>query len=171
MGVLTALLSAIGCAPTSKRPTLTDYDAVLHLGRTLKIDPKVATSGRYEILAGPNVVLELRVVHGSSAIAYDKGAHWSVAMELPPGADPTQPLSVSLAGIPVVARVAGEDVLFLAQKGTGQVRLSRTSAAGGGTKGEINGEIDAVFEPADRDLIKLGAYKLAGTFRATISSQ
>lgn len=166
MGLVSTVLAAVGCAPSSsKRPTLADYEAVLHAGKVLQLDPAIAQNGRYALVAGGKLVLELRVVSGGSRIAYDKGAQWSVVIELTPGADASQPLDVAVDELPAVARVAGEDVVYLATKGKGRLKLASTAAADGRP---IEGEIDAVFEPAERDLIKLGAFKLSGAFRATL---
>ncbi|MEZ4362417.1 MAG: hypothetical protein R3B48_19665 [Kofleriaceae bacterium] len=162
MGLVTTLLTALGCAPASKRPTLSDFEVSLSPKRALQRDPEIAKNGRYEVVAGEKIVLEFNVLSGKSAIAYDQEAFWSAVVELPPGTDVQKPVQVSLEGLPAVARVAGEDVLFLAQQGKGTLKLE------GGGGASIRGEVDAVFTPADRDLIKLGAFKLSGAFKATV---
>lgn len=163
MGILTALLSAIGCGPASKRPTLADYEASLHPQRALRLDPAVATSGRFELVAGDMLVLDLHASAGRSRIAYDKGSDWRVVVELPPGTDPAAPLDVPVDGLPAIARVAGEDVVYLARGARGRVKLAPR------TSGEpVRGELDLVFEAADRDLIGLGALRLAGPFQAKL---
>lgn len=165
MGLVATVLAAVGCAPSSsKRPTLADYEAVLHPGKALQLDPQIATTGRYQLVDGGKLVLELRVVSGESRIAYDTGSQWSAVIELTPGADGAPPAEATVEAAPAVARVAGEDVVFLATKGRGRIKLARPGAGG-----VIEGEIDAVFEPAERDLIKLGSFKLAGRFRATLA--
>lgn len=161
MGLMSTLLSAIGCAPGSKMPALTDFDVTLHRQRALKLDPAVASNGRFEIVAGPGSVLELHVVRGKSRIAYDTSSDWAVMIELPASADPAAPLEVTLDGVASVARVAGEDVLYLARQGKGRLKLARTSDP-------VSGEVDVVFETPDRDLIKLGRYQITGTFKATV---
>lgn len=164
MGFVMTLLSAIGCAPGSKAgattPVLADYDAVLHTGQALSVDAAAPTNGRFQIVPGNKLVLELNTTRGKSAIAYDTAATWSVVLELPANPDPSKPMEVTLDGIPAVARVAGEDVLYLARQAKGKLKLTRTSAP-------VTGEIELVFDNADRDLIKLGAYSLHGTFKAT----
>jgi hypothetical protein len=163
MGFVMTLLSAIGCAPGSKAgsttPVLSDYDVALHAGRALSIDPAVTTNGRFQIVPGSRLVLELSTVRGKSAIAYDTGAAWSVVLELPPNPDPSKPMEVTLDGVPAIARVAGEDVLYLARQAKGRVKLTRTSDP-------VAGEIEVAFETPDRDLIKLGTYTLRGMFKA-----
>lgn len=162
MGLLTSLLTAIGCAPGSKAattPTLADYDVVLHAGHALAVDAAAPTNGRFQIVPGDKLVLELTTVRGKSAIAYDTSAAWSVVLELPSNPDPSKPLEITLDGVPAVARVAGEDVLYLARRAKGRLKLTRTSDP-------VTGEIELAFEGADRDLIKLGAYSLRGTFKA-----
>jgi hypothetical protein len=165
MGFVMTLLSAIGCAPGSKAgsttPVLSDYDVALHVGQALSIDPAATTNGRFQIVPGSGLVLELRTVRGKSAIAYDTGATWSVVVELPPNPDPSKPLEAMLDGAPAIARVAGEDVLYLARQAKGRVKLTRTSDP-------VTGEIEIAFETPDRDLIKLGTYTLRGTFKAKI---
>jgi hypothetical protein len=161
MGIVTALLSAIGCAPSSRKPALADYDVALYPRRALQIDPAVTTNGRFEIVAGDKLVLELHAVRGQSRIAYDQGADWRVVLELPGSADPTRPLEVSLDGVPAIARVAGEDVVYLARQARGRVKLARQAAP-------VTGEIDVVFEAPDRDFIKLGPYRISGSFQATL---
>jgi hypothetical protein len=164
MGFVISLLSAIGCAPGSKAgsttPVLSDYEVSLHTG-ALSIDPGAATSGRFQIVPGGKLVLELATVRGKSAIAYDTQSAWSVVLELPPNPDPSKPMEVTLDGIPAIARVAGEDVLYLARQAKGKVKLTRTSDP-------VTGEIEIAFETPDRDLIKLGTYTLRGTFKAKI---
>jgi hypothetical protein len=164
MGLVTMLLSAIGCAPGSKpsstTPVLADYDVVLHAGHSLSIDAAAPTNGRFQIVPGNKLVLELSTTRGKSAIAYDTAATWSVVLELPPNPDPSKPMEVSLDGVPAVARVAGEDVLYLARQAKGKLTLTRTSAP-------VTGEIEIAFETPDRDLIKLGKYSLHGAFKAT----
>lgn len=164
MGIVTALLSAIGCGPASKRPVLADYEISLHAQRALQLDPAVATSGRFEIVPGDKLVLDLHAAAGKSRIAYDKGTDWRVVVELPPGADPAAPLDVPLDGLPAIARVAGEDVVYLARGAKGRIKLARRGSAGE----TVSGELELVFETADRDLIKLGALRLAGPFQAKV---
>jgi hypothetical protein len=163
MGFVMTLLAAIGCAPGSKAgsttPVLADYDVVLHPGHALSVDAAASTTGRFQIVPGDKLVLELSTVRGKSAIAYDTAAAWSVVLELPANPDPSKPLEVTLDGIPAVARVAGEDVLYLARQAKGRLKLTRTSEP-------VTGEIELAFETADRDLIKLGRYSLQGTFKA-----
>jgi hypothetical protein len=162
MGFVMSLLSAIGCAPGSKAattPTLSDYDVVLHAKHALSVDAAAATNGRFQIVPGDKLVLELSTVRGKSAIAYDTASAWSVVIELPANPDPTRPLDVTLDGVPAVARVAGEDVLYLAHQAKGRIKLSRTSEP-------VTGELELVFETADRDLIKLGTLSLRGSFKA-----
>lgn len=163
MGFVMTLLSAIGCAPGSKAgsttPVLSDYDVVLHANHTLSIDPDASTTGRFQIVPGNKLVLELSTVRGKSVIAHDTASMWSVVLELPPNLDPSKPMEVTLDGIPAIARVAGEDVLYLARQAKGRLELTRTSDP-------VTGEIEIAFETADRDLIKLGAYSLRGTFKA-----
>lgn len=165
MGLVMALLSAIGCGPGGKAgattPVLADYDVALHAGRALSIDPAAATSGRFQIVPGNKLVLELSTVRGKSAIAYDTAAAWSVVLELPENPDPGQPMEVTLDGVPAIARVAGEDVLYLARKAKGRIKLTRTSDP-------VTGEIEIAFTTPDRDLIKLGTYALHGAFKAKI---
>lgn len=162
MGFVMTLLAAIGCAPGSRAtttPVLADYDVVLHPRHALSIDAAAATTGRFQIVPGDKLVLELSTVRGKSAIAYDTASSWSVVLELPASADPTRPLEVTLDGVPAVARVAGEDILYLARQARGRLKLTRTSDP-------VTGEIELAFETADRDLIKLGTYSLRGTFKA-----
>lgn len=160
MGLVSSLLAALGCSPgSSKRPALADYEVALHRGRALRIDPAVATNGQFELVPGAGLVLELHTVTGKRRIAHDTAADWRVAIELPPSADPAAPLEVTLDGAPSVMRVAGEDILYLARGGKGRVKLSRTSEP-------VSGELELVFEAADRDLIELGPHRISGTFRA-----
>jgi hypothetical protein len=162
MGFVMSLLSAIGCAPGAKAsttPTLADYEVVLHPQHALSIDPAAPTTGRFQIVPGNKLVLELSTVRGKSAIAYDTQSAWSIVLELPPNPDPAKPLEVTLDGVPAIARVAGEDVLYLARNAKGKLVLTRTSDP-------VSGEIEIAFETADRDLIKLGAYALRGSFKA-----
>jgi hypothetical protein len=163
MGFVMTLLSAIGCAPGSKAgsttPVLADYDVVLHTNQSLAIDPAVGTNGRFQIAPGGKLVLELSTTRGKSAIAYDTASAWSIVLELPPNPDPTKPLEVTLDGVPAVARVAGEDVQYLAKTAKGHLKQTRTSDP-------VSGEIEIAFETPDRDLIKLGNYALHGTFKA-----
>jgi hypothetical protein len=161
MGIISALLSAIGCSPSTKRPTLTDYDVSLYPQRVLKLDPAVATNGRFEIAPGDKLVLELHTVRGKSRIAHDTAGDWTVVLELPPGTDPAGPLEVTLDSVPSVMRVAGEDVLYLARNGKGRIKLARTSDP-------VTGDIDIVFEAPDRDLIKLGPHRITGAFQAKV---
>ena len=164
MGFVMTLLSAIGCAPGSKAgattPVLSDYEVSLQSG-ALSIDPAAATSGRFQIVPGGKLVLELDAVRGKSAIAYDTQAAWSVVLELPANPDPQKPLEVTLDGVPAIARVAGEDVLYLARQARGKVKLTRTSDP-------VTGEIEISFATPDRDLIKLGTYSLRGSFKAKV---
>lgn len=167
MGFLATVLSAFGCSSSSsKRPGVGDYEAALYRAHALQIDPQIAKNGRYQLVPGGKLVLELIVVRGETRLAYDKQSHWSAAIELPAGDG--GPLEISLDGLPAVARVAGEDVLFLAQRGKGRIKLEKTPAADTVAGTLITGEIDAVFEPADRDLIKLGSFKLSGPFQAAL---
>jgi hypothetical protein len=161
MGIVTALLSALGCGPASKKPVLADYDVALYPQRALRIDPAVTANGRFEIVAGDKLVLELQAAAGGSRIAYDRGSDWRVVLELPPNADPTRPLEISLDGVPAIARVAGEDVVYLARRAKGRVKLARQVDP-------VSGEIEVVFEAPDRDFIKLGPYRLSGSFRAKL---
>jgi hypothetical protein len=164
MGFVITLLSAIGCAPGGKAggsttPVLADYDVVLHADQALAIDPAAETNGRFQITPGNKLVLELSTTRGKSAAAYDTASAWTVVVELPANPDPARPLEVTLAGVPAVARVAGEDVLYLAKKAKGHLKLTRTSDP-------VSGEIEISFETPERDLIKLGNYALHGTFKA-----
>lgn len=163
MGFVMTLLSAIGCTAGSRSgsatPSLSDYEITLHAGQALSVDPAATSNGRFQIVPGGKLVLELTTARGKSLIAYDRGATWSVVVELPPNPDPDRPMDVTLDGAPAVARVAGEDVLYLARKARGRITLSRTT-------GPVTGEIDLTFDEADRDLIKLGKYALHGTFKA-----
>lgn len=165
MGFLMSLLSALGCAPGSKAgattPTLADFDVALHAGRALAIDPAAASNGRFQIVPGDKLVLELSATRGKSAIAYDTESAWSIAIELPGNPDPSRPMDASLDGVPAIARVAGEDVLYLAHKVHGRIKLTRTADP-------VTGEIDVAFETPDRDLIKLGSYALHGQFKARL---
>lgn len=161
MGIVTALLSAIGCAPSARRPVLADYDVTLYAQRALQIDPAVTSNGRFEIVAGDKLVLELHARSGDSRFAYDKGSDWRVVLELPASPDPTRPLEVTVDGRPAIARVAGEDVVYLARQARGRVKLTRTADP-------VTGEIDVVFETADRDFIKLGVLRLSGSFQAKL---
>jgi hypothetical protein len=163
MGFVMTLLSALGCAPGSKAgattPVLADYDIALRRGQALAIDPAAASNGRFQIAPGGKLVLELTTTRGKSAIAYDTESTWTIAIELPPSADPSQPVEISLDNATAIARVAGEDVLYLARKARGKLKLTRTSDP-------VTGEIDVAFEAPDRDLIKLGSYALRGSFKA-----
>jgi hypothetical protein len=163
MGFVMTMLSAIGCAPGTKAgattPTLADYDVVVHAGRGLAVDAAAATTGRFEIVPGDKLVVELTTTRGKSAIAYDTASAWSVVFELPANPDPSQPMEVTLDEVPAVARVAGEDVLYLARRATGRIKLTRTSEP-------VTGELELTFATADRDLIKLGAFTLRGPFKA-----
>ena len=164
MGFVMTLLSALGCAPGSKAggsttPVLADYDVVLHANQALAIDPAVGQNGRFQITSGNKLVLELSTTRGKSAAAYDTASAWSVVVELPANPDPAKPLEVTLDGVPAVARVAGEDVLYLARNAKGHLKLTRTSDP-------VSGEIEIAFETPERDLIKLGNYALRGTFKA-----
>lgn len=163
MGFVMTLLSAIGCAPGSKAgattPVLADYDVALHAGQALSIDPAAPNNGRFQIVPGGKLVLELSTTRGKSAIAYDTASTWSIVIELPANPDPTHAMEVTLDGVPAIARVAGEDVLYLARKAHGRLRLTRSSDP-------VTGEIEIAFETPDRDLIKLGDYALHGSFKA-----
>jgi hypothetical protein len=162
MGIVTSLLAAIGCTPASKagaKPTLADYEVVLHTAKALAVDPAVSSNGRYQIVPEQKLVLELTTVRGKSAVAYDTSSRWSIALELPANPDPAKPLEVTLDGVPAIARVAGEDILYLARNAKGRVRLTRTSAP-------VTGELEVAFEIPERDLIKLGTYAVSGTFKA-----
>jgi hypothetical protein len=165
IGWVMALLSAIGCAPgskaaTSTTPVLADYDIVLHANHALAVDPAVGQNGRFQITPGNKLVLELNTTRGKSAAAYDTASAWSVVVELPANPDPSKPLEVTLDGVPAIARVAGEDVLYLARQAKGHLKLTRTSDP-------VSGEIELAFETPERDLIKLGRYALHGAFKAT----
>ena len=165
MGLVTALLSAFGCTSGSKAgagaPTLANYEVALHVGRALSIDADATSNGRFQIVPGNRLVLELSTTRGKSAVAYDTAATWSVVLELPPNPDPGKPMEVKLDGVPAVARVAGEDVLYLARQVKGKLTLARTSSP-------VTGELELSFDRPERDLIKLGAYALRGTFEATL---
>jgi hypothetical protein len=161
MGLVASLLTAVGCGSASKRPRLADYQVTLHARRALQLDPAFASTGRFEIVAGSGLVIELASTQGASAIARDTAAYWTVAIELPASAEATQPIDVKLDGAPIVARVAGEGVVYLARGGTGTVRLLRTSEP-------VTGEIDLSLAPPDVDLISLGRYRIAGAFRAKV---
>jgi len=156
-------LSAAACAPGSKSgsasPALSDYEITVRPGRALAVDPGVTSNGRFQVVPGGKLVLELASVHGKPAIAHDRGAVWSVALELPANPDPGGPMEVTLDGAPAVARVAGDDVLYLARQAHGRIKLDRTSDP-------VTGEVDIAFDTPDRDLIKLGRYALRGTFKA-----
>jgi len=52
-------------------------------------------------------------------------------------------------------------VVYLARQAKGRVKLARTAAP-------VSGEIEVVFEAPDRDFIKLGAYRLSGSFQAKL---
>jgi hypothetical protein len=163
MGFVMTLLSALGCTPGSKpgatTPVLADYDVALRSGQALAIDPGAASNGRFQIVPGGKLVLELTTTRGKSAIAYDTQSIWTIAIELPSNADPSQSIEISLDNATAIARVASEDVLYLARKARGRLKLTRTSDP-------VTGEIDVVFETPDRDLIKLGSYALHGSFKA-----
>lgn len=173
MGFVMTLLSALGCGGSrsgSTMPAVSDYDVTLHRGKALSIDP-VPASGRFQIVPDGKLVLEFRATLGKSAIAYDTESTWTVVVELPAAAtgtagtaggtaDPTQPLTIALDGIPAVARVAGEDVLYLAHKAKGRLTLRTAEPA--------SGDIELTFDAADRDLIKLGTLALRGSFKAKI---
>ena len=165
MGIVMSLVSAIGCAPGSPgskagstTPALADYEVSLHTG-ALSVDPAASSNGRFQVVPGGKLVLELDVVRGKSAIAHDTEAAWTVVLELPPNPDPGKPIEVTVDGIPAIARVAGEDVLYLARQARGKVKLTRTSDP-------VSGEIEITFETPERDLIKLGTYTLRGSFKA-----
>jgi hypothetical protein len=159
MGFVTTVLSALGCGPRSKIPGAADFDGVLHTQRALRLTAE--GSGGFEIVAGDRLVLELNTTEGASRVAHDRGSRWTVVVELPAGADPAKPLDVSVVDVTAVARVAGEDVVYLARKATGTLSLA------GGTKA-VNGKLDVAFSEPERDLIKLGTYTVTGAFQATI---
>lgn len=140
-------------------PLLSDYDVALRPSRALSVDPAVGSNGRFQVIPGGKLVLELGGARGKSGIASDRGATWTIALELPPNPEPSQPMDVTLDGAPAIARVAGEDVLYLARRARGRIHLERTSDP-------VTGDLDIAFETPDRDLIQLGKYSLHGTFKA-----
>lgn len=153
MGLLSALLG--GCATSGRPAKLSDYEATLHPRHALQIDPAVASNGRYEVVAGDKLVLRLHARRGTSARARDKGADWSIAIELP-GPAPAVGQTLSLEGAPSIARVASEDVVYLARGARGHVTLTSPTA----------GELELAFEAPEKDLIQLGPLRVAGTFEA-----
>ncbi len=56
-----------------------------------------------------------------NAIAYDAASTWTIAIELPPSADPSQPVELSRQRTGDRPGVGGEDVLYLARKARGKL--------------------------------------------------
>lgn len=166
MGLWATLLGLIGCAPGAARspslpspPSVGEFHTVLRRQRVLRVDAAAATSGRCDIVPGDGAVLELHAARGRSRIAYDKGTDWWVTIEVPRSlADGA--LEVDLASVRACARVAGEDVLYLARTARGTLTLSTTG-------GRATGALDATFVP-DRDLIKLGEWQLRGPVNGAV---
>lgn len=159
MGILSSLLSALGCASPAGPPALADYQATLSRGRALVLDDTIAQSGRYQVAAGDKAVLLLRVVRGKSMIARDQQSEWSVAVELPAVGE--SPAAVTVDSLPTVARVAGEDVVYLARGARGTVQLADKN-------GSLIGTVDLTFAAPDRDLLKLGSLRLSGAISGRV---
>jgi hypothetical protein len=159
---LAIALAAAACAPGgSPPPSLSDYEIALRVGYALSVDPGVNSDGRHQIRPGGKLVLEMTAVRGGAVLSRDRGATWSVALELPANPDPGRPMVVTLDSAPAIARVAGEEVLYLARHAHGRITLNRTSEP-------VTGDLDIAFESPDRDRIHLGKYALRGAFKARV---
>lgn len=157
--LLAALLIASAATTASAdAPALADFTAVVHVGRTIALDPAVA--GRFELVAGDGHVLALERTTAARTLTRDTGARWTVVIQLPKTVDLRKRTDLVLDRAPAVARLASEDVLYLARALRGRVKLARDKA------GAVTGTLAVTFVKPERDLVKQGAFTLRGTFQA-----
>lgn len=160
LAVTVAVAALAACARASGAPgvpAIADYEVTLHHKRTLALDPDIAKNGRFELVAGDGLVLELHASRGKTK-ARDGTSDWAILIQLPAA---TGALELRADTATAVARVASEDVTYLARKATGRVSLARTTAP-------VTGTLDVTFATPDRDHLKLGALRVAGAFKAAL---
>ena len=154
---MSALLWIVGCALGCEDGS---WRAVVH--RATIIQPVDATEigGGFRLVPGDGSVLDLSQSRPARWLTRDTGSVWSVVLSLPAHLDPAG--EIALEGRTAVARVASQDVVFLARRAHGTVAWTLTGGS------HLEGSLEASFDEPERDLMKLGVLRLSRRFQAEV---
>lgn len=150
---------ALGCKPPA--PAEPGYEGRVMTGRQLVADaPNGTVTGRVDVKQGPGTVIWLEAADGGLPLTHDTTSHWTIAIELPTTfvLDGLRDLVVD--GLPAVARIASEDVVYQSRVVRGTLRI-------GPSGGELRGRCDLRFSAPMRDHLKRGELVVTGPVRLT----